>query len=181
MADWPQFNVPVRPAITPFHGESLGTFLGAVASAAPASAAWVTAQTGLYVPFVISEPVYAKKLFWYNGATASGNVCVAVYSDDGKRLVTTGSTAQAGTSVVQEVDVTDTLIPAGRNWIALAGGATTLTFFSVSPTLAMLRAAGCYTQATLGTSPALPDPAVWVSPATAEHIPIFGILSGPVP
>lgn len=181
MADWPTFTLPARPSITPFHDESLGVPIAAIASSSPASAAWVTAQTGLYVPFVIAEPVLCKKLFWYNGATASGNVCVAVYTDDGKRLVTTGSTAQATINVIQEVDVTDTLIPAGRNWMALAGGATTLTFFSIAPTLAMLRALGCYTQATLGTSPALPDPAVWVSPATAEKIPIFGLLNGPVP
>jgi hypothetical protein len=168
-------------AITPWSEESIGTMLAAIASIAPASGAWVTAQTGLYVPFTIEASFTAKKMFWYNGATASGNIDVAIYNDSGARQVSQGSTAQSGINAIQEVDIGDTVLAPGRYWMAIAGGATSLTFFAVLPTLAMLRALGCYTQAALGTSPALPSTATWVSPATAERIPVFGILGGPVP
>jgi hypothetical protein len=53
-----------------------------------------------------------------NGATASGNMDVGIYDYAGTRLVSSGSTAQSGTSAFQDFDITDTLLGPGIFYLA---------------------------------------------------------------
>lgn len=120
----------------------------------PVSAAFPAANRAIYIPVYLAHPVTAVKLFSYNGATASGNIDVGVYNAAGARLISAGSTAQSGTSVLQEFDITDTLIPAGLNYIAVAMDNGTGTLFRNSPGVQWMRASGCAQEASAFPLPA---------------------------
>lgn len=116
--------------------ECLGVKIGAMIDAqkASASAAHPTANLAFYYPFVLTESVTVRKLFIHNGATASGNVDVGIYDGSGTRKVSSGSTAQTGTSVIQEFDVADTALTPGRYYLAYALDNNTGTFVRWNPT-----------------------------------------------
>lgn len=78
---------------------------------AAGSATWPSANTAIFVPFTNPRPELVKKLWSGNGSAVSGNIDVGIYDASGNRLVSSGSTAQAGTNDLQEFDVTDTVIP----------------------------------------------------------------------
>ena len=108
--------------IHPWSLESLGaglmTDMKSITSAA--SATYVAANRAHYIPFVVSEPITVVQLFAYNGATASGNIDMGIYDAKGTKLVSIGSTAQAGTNALQTFDITDTVLGSGRFYLAVA-------------------------------------------------------------
>ena len=121
---------PPRPTITitPFAAESLaGNAPGSLG--APASSTFPSANAAYFFPFRIWTPITVRKLFAHNGATASGNIDVGIYDAQGRKLVSAGSTAQAGTNALQEFDVTDTVIGPGLFYLAVAMDNTTGTLF----------------------------------------------------
>lgn len=116
-------------SITPYSFESLGDFLKSAIGTAPTSQSWIGANRGAFFPFVIATPMQCKKVFWSNGTAVAGTIDAGVYTADQKLVVSAGPTTQAGTSVVQEVDVTDTVIPQGLNFLAISGSSTSATLF----------------------------------------------------
>ncbi len=68
----------------------------------------------------ISMPFLAVKMMIYNGGTVSGNVDVGVYTSEGTKVVTSGTTAHTGTSTTQIFDITDTLLNPGLYYLACA-------------------------------------------------------------
>jgi hypothetical protein len=86
------------------------------------------ANDAWYVPFRIHEPFTVRAAGWHNGSTASGNVDIGIYSENGTRIWSSGSTAQSGTSVVQIVTPTAFTLPPGRYFLAIAADGTTGTF-----------------------------------------------------
>lgn len=103
---------------------SAGTFMSAASSAT-----YPAANRAIAIPFRTPDPFIVKQLYACNGATVSGNIDVGVYDLAGTRIISAGSTAQAGTSVLQVFDVTDTLIGAGAYYIVVAMDNTTGTLF----------------------------------------------------
>jgi hypothetical protein len=79
---------------------------------------------------------------------------VGVYTEDGATLlVHGGSTAISGASLVQEVDVTDTLIVGpGRYWCAYVQSGTTATPSGILPTAILTRSMGVATMAGSGST-----------------------------
>lgn len=142
------------------------------------SAAWGTANLALYFPIEIPETVSITKLWWQNGTTATGNVDCGIYDEEQNRLVSTGSTAQTGTSVVQSVDITDVTLVAGLYYFALAASSGSSTFWVVgSSALATSYGWSVYRQT---SAFALPNPATFATTkVTASIIPKFGALVGP--
>lgn len=74
------------------------------------SAAWPTANLAVYAPIILPELVTGAWLAVYNGAVVSGNFDIGIYAADsegkpGTKIVSTGSTAQAGTSQWQMVSI----------------------------------------------------------------------------
>lgn len=130
----------------------------------------------LAFPFMLLEPYLVQKVWWMNGATATTDSAdVGVFTEDGAtKLVSAGSTAIATASVVQEVDVTDTVLPRGRYWCAYIQGGTTATPAGWTTSLMQLRMIGCVQQAgsgsTLGST---------LTPAAvaAANINLFGIAA----
>lgn len=100
------------------------------AAALQASLAWPTANMAVYTPVRILVPTLIKQFFCMNGATVSGNVDVGVYTFDGVRVSSAGSTAQAGTNAIQTFNVTDFMLGQGTYYMAIALSNTTGTFFS---------------------------------------------------
>jgi hypothetical protein len=109
---------------------SIGDALRDIASANPASTAWATANQARYIPFRILSACTVLKLLTYNGATATGNTDVGVFDRNGVKLISSGATAQAGTSTWQAFDTTDTLLVPGLYYFGLLSSSTTATFFS---------------------------------------------------
>ena len=123
----------MKPLITMHPGSvnSIGVDLASLAVAAPASATFTATRT-LYVPFGISESLTVAQVFWFNGATVGGGreVDCGVMNESGTRQIASGSTVTAGANAIQSVNVTDTVLAAGRYYLALSDNATAATFFA---------------------------------------------------
>lgn len=136
------------------------------------SAVWTAANRAIFVPFRLTRAKPVTKLFAHNGATASGNLDIGIYTIDGTRIVSTGSVAQSGTNVCQVIDITDTLLGDGDYYLALAMDGTTGTVFRAAPQATRLRTAGVLQQAS-----AFPLPATATFAAVASaFLPFFGAL-----
>lgn len=163
----------VPNVITPWHSNSLGPLLAAYAQAAPTAGAWSVANEAYYYPFYVTIPSTVYKLFWHNGSTLSGNVDCGIYNDAGTRLVSAGSTAQAGVGATQVVDVTDTELDSGRYYCALVLDNATGTVFRTQALT------GIYNNMTgiqfQGTAFPLPATATFATPATSRSVvPLCG-------
>jgi hypothetical protein len=135
-----------------------------------ASAAWPTANLAFYYGVVVLRPLTIYQIGTSNGATASGNVDVGIYDFAGNRLVSSGSTAQSGTSVGQVFDITDTVLTPGNYFLAMAVDNITATFFRVSPSTEQLRCNGVYQQASAFP---LPSTATFATPTAGYSTPIY--------
>lgn len=171
---------PNTASITPWSLlESIGSKIAGmnVSMTGAASAVWPSANLAVYVPFVLRRQITVTQLFWYNGATASGNVDVGIYTADGARIVSSGSTAQGTINVLQAVDITDTPIGPGLYRMALAVNNGTATMFAAaSGLIALFSSAGVTQQATAFALPATST----IATATFDYLPVFGLTTGGV-
>ena len=126
----PAIGDSTMPCISTLSINSLGQARMSQSGATPASAAWPVANTAYYFPFTVADTVTFTRGHLYNGATATGNVDIGIYSESGTRLASTGATAQAGTSAVQTIAFTAsvTLTP-GRYYMGLSLSSATGTVF----------------------------------------------------
>lgn len=141
------------------HG--LGDTFRVTGGIAEASAVWQTANRALYMPLYIERPGIVTKFWTYNGAAVAGNIDIGLYREDYTLISSKGSTAQAGTNVLQEFDVTDFAIVPGVYFLGLVSSSTTATFFGTGTgggISGFLRCMGV-TQQDLGAT-TLPAPAV---------------------
>jgi hypothetical protein len=156
MGDFPGGRIH-PPVISTFATEMLGGNLAAGGLGTPASAAWPGANLAIFYPFCLAGFYLVRKLWWANGATATGNVDAGIYTIGGARLTSTGSTAQAGTSVVQSVTLgTPLLLASGSYYMALAASSASATFLRHSIGARALNRFGMAEQ-TASAFP-LPDP-----------------------
>ena len=156
--------------ITPASSFSIGTEMAAHAFAAPASATWPTSNKAIYIPFWIPESVTLTQLFWYNGATVSGNIDVGVYAEDGTKKISAGSTAQATINVIQSVNVADTALTAGRYYLAAAMDNTTGTLFCWASTAQLSKSFGLAEQTSAFALPATAT----LATITTTRLPLVG-------
>lgn len=170
----PTVTRPASLHISPDSAEGL-----LASSTAVASAVWPTANRAFYLPVCLAQPITIIRLFVANGTAVSGNVDVGVYLPDsnnlpGTKLISSGSTAQAGTSVCQYFDVADTGCPAGLIWLALACNNTTAQFQKHAPNLTTATAFGMLMQDTAFALPSSATPATLSG--TPQYDPICGIV-----
>lgn len=160
------------PVINSISGS--GTYFNRVIGLSFSSATWPSSNRAYFLPFTLDMPIVATKLFVANGATASGNFDIGIYDDSGTRIVSTGSTAQSGTSDLQVVDITDTLIGPGQFFLALAFDNTTATVFRANLASGSdPQAIGEYTQ---NSAFALPASATFAT-AASQFWPLFGLAT----
>ena len=154
---WPKPAAAAGGGVNRASYSTLDVFLGLKDATAPVSKTWPTANLAYFFPIVVPADGTIRRVFWANGGTAAGNVDCGVYNSAGTLIISSGSTAQSGTTTLQFVDVADTAITAGAHYIALAMSLTTSTmlrFKGTMLTLTTLRAHGVLQQAS-----ALPLPA----------------------
>lgn len=123
----------------PLHVLSMGTFNNLVdvgrfqtSSVAYTTAGWAANNLAIYVPVHLLAPFTVSRFLVPNGSNTTGNVDVGLYSFEGARLLSTGTTARAGASAVQYIGVADTRFPAGHYYLALVGSSTTGTYGALS-------------------------------------------------
>jgi hypothetical protein len=176
MASWPIIGPVVPQVLAPWFAPPFDRVTASVS--ANVSTAWGTANLAYFYPVWVPESCVLTKLWWQNGATANGNVDVGVYTDQGNRLISTGTTLQTGTSVIQSVDITDTPVPAGLLYFAIALSSATGTIWSVAASLSgSLAIMSGYQQATAFP---LPNPATFATTVgTNFGLMKFGALVAP--
>lgn len=179
MSQFPVAAAPPLVTIHPHSLESLGDLLAAGGGSAlenAVSLAYPGANRAILVPFtVLAGPITVVKLFALNGATASGNIDVGLYDSAFTRIVSAGSTAQAGTNAMQEFDIADTVLGAGRFYLAVAMDNTTGTLFrSTFASGSRMMFTGCAQMAAAFPLPATITPA---SVSVSNYIPIVGLTT----
>jgi hypothetical protein len=177
MSDWPISVLEPLVTIHPWSMECIGpgmitcnnfTLNNAV------SLAWPVANKAYFFPFILSKQITAVMMFTLNGATIGNNVDVGVYSADGTRLVSSGSTAQSGSAnTIQTYNITDTTMGPGLFYLAMAMDGTTGTVFRQGmSTLQQATMLGCLQQL---TAFALPAVATFATITTGSQVPVFGL------
>ncbi len=125
--------ISLEPCVTlhTWSMESVGTSVvssGGATLTQCASAAFPGDNSALFFPFYISKPITALNLMWINGTLVKGNIDVGIYTEDGTRLVSTGSTAVSGTAAIQSVPISLELGP-GVFYFAVAMDTSTGTLY----------------------------------------------------
>lgn len=135
------------------------------------SGTWPLANLALYIPLTLPFAYPVERVFWANGTTAVGNVDMGIYSAQGARLFSTGSTAQAGTSDLQYVTAKILLDP-GEYYLALALSSTSGSTWRTSGIDTKLaRLAGCQEQTSAFALPSSMSAVV----TARSYWPLFGI------
>lgn len=139
------------------------------------SAVWPSANRAIFVPFTVDEDYTVVKMGLANGAAVSGNVDLGIYDSSFTRLVSTGSTAQSGTTQMQSFDVTDTDLSPGWYYMALAVSNTTAQVFCLNPSAfeAFMGGVGCFQQAAALPLPSTATPAA----VSSNYLPWFGMTA----
>lgn len=168
MGLWPA--APTMPSplmVTTFSRCGQGAVLAGVAAPTPVSTVIGAAATILF-PLTIEDPITLVKAFVMNGATVVGNFDIGVYDQALTKLFSTGSTAQSGANVLQEVDIADFTLDVGSYHLAFALDSTTATYFAWSTAFAQVAGANFM------TTSAFPLPATFTSAGTTSGTPLFG-------
>lgn len=158
--DFPTYRMPPPPILTPFHPDSLGLTLpgaGLTPLGSSTSSAWPADNLALFYPFRLYDWATAYQLLFWVGATSSGNIDVGIYDSQKNLIVSSGSTAMSATvNTVQELNITDTVLPPGDYLLGMVCSTTVGTAFGASGVDELaLSTLTVYEQ---GTALPLPDP-----------------------
>lgn len=158
--------------IFPGMRQSLGTVLNGMGLGLGAIG-WSSANKAIYIPFQVSEIFIVDNMYTINGGTVSGNIDVGIYEHGGTRLVSSGSTAQAGASSIQEFNVTNTTLNPGLYYFAVAVSNTTATLEMWTPTAAISRSLGVMEETSAFP---LPSTATFASISGTSRFPFVGAV-----
>lgn len=133
-------------------------------------------KRALYIPVILPYAYPVQRVWWTTGSTTtSSNNDFGIYTAEGKRLYSTGSTALGTANGVTYVTPTAFLLPAGVYYFALlfVSGTVTNRWFGYggTATAAAMRSAGIREQ---GGITSLPESATFAT-AEAVKIPYCGI------
>lgn len=95
--------------------------------------AWPSANMAFFTPVRVPHRMTLTKLGLFNASVVSGNWDIGIYDPSGRRLVSTGSTAQSGAYVMQAVDVADSEIGPGLFYFAAVMDNTTSQVYRMVP------------------------------------------------
>lgn len=128
---------------------------------------WTTANQARFYPIQIPFAYPVNRVWWVNGSTL-GNADFGIYTTDGERLYSTGSTAQSGSAVPQYVTPSGAplWLPPGVYYFGMNFSGTTNAVFGNALAAEYQRFAGIQQQA-VGAL-ALPDPATFGVANTAS-------------
>ncbi len=173
----PSLYSPPSQVISSFSINALGDKFASLGNEMnnQASTAWPSANLAIYVPFYLTSPFTIQQLFWLNGAAVSGNVDMGVFDRRGTKLVSTGSTLQAGTTSMQSVTLgTPLTLGVGLFFLGMAVDNIAAAIFGVpAGNIGFTVAVGVYQQATAFP---LPARATFATP-TFDFVPSMAITS----
>jgi hypothetical protein len=148
---------------------SLGSRLRVTASSVSGQF-WPAANRAIYVPFELSHPVTVLKGYMVNAGSTAGNYDFGIYNRSTlARIVSSGTTAQSGSNVVQEFDITDTYLAAGPYYMALSTNSASGGVFMWSiGDLQLAKSVGAAQEASAFTLPSTATPAAVASQLVPE-------------
>ena len=173
--DFPELWIPPYVINTSsfYSNGQIARAIGATA-VAPGSTAWPSANRALYVPVCLPGRFVVRSIFLANGATVSGNIDLGIYDAGGARIVSTGSTAQSGTTALQIIVLgTPIILTSGNYYMACAIDNITATATAWADTLLQTQHYGMLQQ---DTAFVLPASATFAA-CTATFSPQMGISS----
>lgn len=130
MGIWPPLpSMPLMPIISSFGRCMGGVPLGATSSPAPGNSSNPFTQFGFVVPLYLSEPYVVDKVWWYNGTASSGSIEFAIYDEDMRQVMTTGSVTVSGSAVLQESNITNLTLDRGVWYVVINYNGTLVTYF----------------------------------------------------
>src|SRR4029077_742570 len=141
------------------------------------TSAWPVLDTAVYESFTLEMDVIFYQVLVGNGATLNDNFDIGIYDLSGKKVFSSGSTAQAGASGAQAVDITDVLVPAGQYDAAMSTHSSTATYRCTAIATRLARVGGCRQQATAFALPATQTPVTFT---LATFVPWIGFSIRPV-
>ena len=141
------------------------------------SATWSSVNQALFTPVTLTVPVTVYQLACFNGTAVSGNIDLGIYDSVGTRLVSSGSTAQAGTTAAQVIDITDTNLVPGVYYLAQAMDNTTGTIHGSVIGNLMLAACGVVQMASAFP---LPSTATYAGLSVSRGPVIVGVIDSSV-
>lgn len=146
--------IPVPPVIWVGHWDAAGAGLGSQGCNGNSATTpnW-TANRIQYIPFYLGAQGTAYQMFCLNG-TVAGNLDMGIYDAAGNRVVNKGSTAMAGASQIQLLDITDTALDPGNYWMAFWGDSGSATFRGLSGGTETMMALGLMTETNASGLPA---------------------------
>jgi len=158
------------PCITSLGGD-FGIAFGALGGGStPSQGAFPASNDGIFVPVYVPQPVLIKRLYSANGGTASGNIDVGIFSEDGYKLTSNTNVTHSGTSVPQYYDITDLIIGAGTYYLGVSMDNTSGQLFRTNTSVRFQQALGVVKQA---SAYPLPSQVTFATP-TASYIPLIG-------
>lgn len=166
-ASFPIINISV---LSP---ESLGYMIaGQIGGTGSNGTAWPAANLAMYIPFSLRRKITVSKMFVGNG-TPAGSVDLGIYSIDGAKLASTGSTAMSGSTAMQRISLSATVtLGPGMYYMAIAcNGATTTLNCKTATASYYLKSVGIYEQTTAFP---LPSTATFAT-CTRTLIPWIGL------
>lgn len=152
---------------------SIGRFQTRGAMAGTQLQTWRASNRALFVPVALPKGV-VRALAVFNGNVVSGNIDLGLYTQAGTRIVSKGSTAQAGGSAIQTLDVTDTQVEAGTYLMACALDNTTGRVQVLQPPFGaeITRSFGCKEAASAFALPA----SATLSSVSVSDIPSMSVV-----
>lgn len=133
------------------------------------------ANDAVFIPFLMPQNGTIKRICVYNGSTATGNIDVGLYDTAGVRLVSSGSTARAGSLAVQVFDISDTLLSPGHYYMAVAVDSIFQSFKVFAE--ALVRAPGLVLgMKTQSSAFPLPSNATFADPSTISPLLCMSLL-----
>src|SRR5262245_50717078 len=72
----------------------------------------------IFIPFGFQETISVSQLGWWNGSSVAGNADIGIYDIKGNRILSTGSFACSGTSALQVINITNTLLVPAHYFLA---------------------------------------------------------------
>ncbi len=172
MSDFPRSQIPPI-AVSSFMLDGCALEACTLSTVAVASAAWPSANLAIFMPFTIRVPTPVVRFFWANGSTVTGNMDVGIYTPDGTRIASQGSTAQTGFASLLQFPTaisTKVILPPGPYYFGAACSGTTNAGFGQTVTAAEGRMAGLLQMATAIPLPATATFAQW----SGTLLPIVG-------
>jgi len=147
---------------------------------APASGAWFSANDPVAMPFTLNHTLTIFQVGWVNGTSTGEGVDIGVYDEAFNRLVSLGGVTAAGTASGWEfADIADTVLAAGRYYLACARDNVTsnrVGFYPTNSAANVLALFGVQDSAT--NAYPLPNPLTNMAlAATAVRFPIIGMCA----